>query len=102
MTRIPIPRSEITKFCKRWKISELAFFGSVLRDDFDVNSDIDVLVSFAKDAIWSLFDHQRMEEELTGILCRRVDLTSKRAIEGSRNWIRKQSILSSAVVIYES
>src|SRR4051794_37534606 len=102
MAQIPIPQSEIKKLCTRWQISELAFFGSVLRDDFNASSDIDVLVSFAEGATWGLFDHQRLEEELPGILGRGVDLTSRRAIEGSRNWIRKQSILSSAVVIYES
>ena len=47
---IAISRKKITDFCQRWKITEFAFFGSVLRDDFRPDSDIDVLVTFAPDA----------------------------------------------------
>jgi uncharacterized protein len=60
-----LPQKEISDFCQRWQISEFALFGSVLRDDFGPDSDLDVLVTFAPEADWSLFDHLRMEEELT-------------------------------------
>ena len=62
--RIPIDQEKIAEFCQRWKITEFALFGSVLRDDFRPDSDVDVLVTFAPDAEWSLFDDVDMEEEL--------------------------------------
>ena len=61
---------------------------------------MDVLVSFAPDADWSLLDHMAIEEELAGILGRKVDLVSRRAIERSANRIRRQAILNSAEVVY--
>ncbi len=90
------------EFCERWKISEMSLFGSALRDDFGPDSDVDVLVSFAPDAEWSLFDHLRMEEELGGLLGRDVDIVTRRAVEKSANWIRRESILKSARLVYES
>jgi len=98
--RIDIPEHQIAEFCKRWKISELAFFGSVLRDDFHPDSDVDVLVTFAPDATWSLFDHVDMEDDLEGILGRPVDLVSRRGIERSRNPFRRRAILESARVVH--
>lgn len=53
---IPIPKERIAAFCERWHVRELALFGSVLRGDFRPQSDVDVLVSFAPDAGWSLLD----------------------------------------------
>jgi predicted nucleotidyltransferase len=98
--KIPIPREKIAEFCDRWKITELALFGSVLRDDFRPDSDVDVLVTFAPEAEWSLFDHVTMEEELSSILDRKVDLVSRRGIERSRNWIRRKAILEAAEPFY--
>lgn len=95
-TEIPIPKDRLEEFCCRWKIAELSVFGSALREDFRPDSDLDLLVSFAPDADWSLLDHVAMEEELTGIVGRRVDLVSQRAIERSSNWIRRKTILESA------
>ena len=100
--RIEIPHNEIEAFCRRWKISELALFGSALRDDFRPDSDIDLLVTFEPDADWSLFDHVRMEEELEAILGREVDLVSKEAVERSRNWLRRKEILGTAQTFYAS
>jgi predicted nucleotidyltransferase len=100
-TKIPIDYEKIVEFCQRWKITELALFGSVLRDDFQSeNSDIDVLVSFAQDAHWTLFDLVDMEEEIQAIFQRKVDLVSRRGIERSQNHLRRQAILTSAKVIY--
>jgi predicted nucleotidyltransferase len=98
--RIHIDRDKIADFCRRWKITELALFGSVLRDDFCPDSDVDVLVTFAPDAEWSLFDHMDMQEELSVILGRKVDLVSRRAIERSANWVRRKAILSTAEPCY--
>jgi predicted nucleotidyltransferase len=99
---IEIPGDQIVDFCRRWRISELALFGSVLRDDFNPDSDLDVLVTFAPEANWSLLDHLRMEQELARILNRKIDLFTKRAVELSHNWIRRQEILNTAEVIYDA
>ncbi len=97
---INIAKEKIADFCQRWKIVELALFGSVLRDDFRPDSDVDVLVTFAPDAEWGLFDHVRMEEELSSIFGRKVDMVSRSAIERSDNWIRREAILETAEPYY--
>ena len=55
---IEIPKEKIADFCRKWKIVEFSLFGSVLREDFRPDSDVDVLVSFSHDAQWSLLDHE--------------------------------------------
>jgi uncharacterized protein len=99
---IAIDREKIAEFCRRWKITEFALFGSVLREDFRPDSDVDVLVSFASDAHWTLFDMVHMQEELQTILGREVDLVSRRGLEASRNYLRRKAILSSAEVVHVS
>lgn len=74
----------------------MSLFGSALTDSFRPDSDIDLLVTFTPEAAWSLFDRFSMEEELSAILGREVDLISRRTIERSQNWIRRQAILESA------
>ncbi|MBD1845038.1 nucleotidyltransferase family protein [Cyanobacteria bacterium FACHB-63] len=99
--QIALDQEKIIQFCQRWKITEFALFGSVLRDDFRPNeSDIDVLVSFDQEAHWTLFDLVEMEEEIQKIFDRKVDLISRRGIERSRNYLRRKAILDSAKVIY--
>lgn len=98
--RIDLNQERLADFCRRWKITELALFGSVLRDDFGPESDVDVLVTFAPDAHTTLFDMVDMQDELAELLGRRVDLISKRGIERSRNYIRTKAILGSAEVVY--
>jgi len=97
---IEVPKAEIESFCRRWKIAELSLFGSVLRNELRPDSDVDVLVSFGPDARWSLFDVVRMEEELQGILGRKVDLVERVAVERSENYIRRESILSHLHPVY--
>lgn len=99
-TALHISSEQIIAYCRRWKITELALFGSVLRKDFRPDSDIDVLVAFSDDAHWTLFDQVEMQEELEALFGRDVDVVSKRAIEHSRNTLRRHDILSSAKVIY--
>src|SRR6478672_6157002 len=99
---IPIPRERLYGFCHQWKIAELRVFGSALREDFRPDSDLDLLVTFAPDADPSLLDHVAMEEELSGITGRKVDLVSQRAIERSSNWIRRKAILDSAEPYFAS
>lgn len=87
-------------FCHRWQITELALFGSMLRDDFRPDSDIDLLVTFAPTAHWGLLAHVHMERELSQILDRPVDLIEKAAIQESPNWLRRDEILQTAQIIY--
>jgi len=84
----------------KWKVTELARFGSVLRDDFRSSSDIDVLVSFEPAARWSLMAVVEMQDELEKILGRKVDLVERSAIERSENYIRRRHILASAEPVY--
>ena len=62
--------------------------------------DVDLLVTFAPDAKWGLFEHEHMQNELAGLLGRSVDMVSRRAIEASENALRRSSILTSAVPVY--
>ena len=97
-----LPAQPIADFCRRWRISQLALFGSALRHDFRPESDLDILVTFATGADWGLLDHIRMEQDLAAILGRDVDLLTRRSVEQSHNWIRRQQILDTAEVVYES
>jgi len=99
-TRIPIPREEVEKFCRKWRITEFSLFGSVLRDDFREDSDVDVLVTFAADTHWTLFDLVHMEDELKVVFGRKVDLVIRESVERSENPIRRKAILSTAQRIY--
>ena len=92
----------IKDFCQRWQIDQFALFGSVLRDDFRKDSDIDVLVAFNPDAHTTLFDMVNMKAELEQIFDREVDLVSRKGIENSRNYLRREEILDSAVQIYDA
>ena len=91
------PTDQIAAFCQKWKITELAVFGSVLRDDFRPESDVDVLVSFTDDAHWSLYDWVDMQEELKGMFGRDVDLVEKKSLH---NPFRRHAILTTKQVIY--
>jgi predicted nucleotidyltransferase len=96
-TKIEVSEDAIASFCHRWKVTEFALFGSILREDFRPNSDVDVLVSFAPDAQWSLLDIVRMKEELETLFGREVDLVEKAAL---KNPFRRYEILSTKQVVY--
>jgi hypothetical protein len=95
--KVPVDLVAISDLCRHWKVTELSLFGSVLRDDFRPDSDIDVLVTFAADAPWSLLDLVTMREHLRQILGREVHLIEQ---EGLRNPFRRQAILSHKEVIF--
>ena len=97
---IEIPSNEIAALCNRWQVLELALFGSVLRDDFGPESDVDILVSFAPGARHTLLDIVQMQEELSATLGRKADLIERTAVEQSPNYIRRRAILQSAETIY--
>lgn len=98
--KIQLDQAQIAEFCQRWRIEELALFGSVLRDDFGPSSDVDVMVTFAEGARWGLFDLAAMEDELEVMFGRGVDLIERSAVEQSHNWIRRRAILGSAEPVY--
>lgn len=98
--RIAVSEERLAEYCRRWMITELSLFGSVLRDDFGPNSDIDLLVRFDAKAGHTLFDLVRMESELKDLLGRDVDLVERAAIERSRNPLRRREILDSAQLLY--
>ena len=98
--KIRLPTEQIAAFCERWGVAEIALFGSVLRDDFRADSDVDVLVRFRQEARPSLFSLVQMEAELAALMGRRVDLVEWEAVEQSRNYIRRKAVLGSAKVIH--
>lgn len=100
ITAIELPIEKIAEFCDRWQITEFALFGSVLRDGFRPDSDIDVMVQFHPDARPTFSTLDRMEAELKTIFQRDIDLITRQGVETSRNYLRRQEILSSAQVIY--
>jgi predicted nucleotidyltransferase len=94
---IDISEDRLADFCRRWKVTEFALFGSILREDFGPQSDIDVLVTFQAEAAWSLRDLLDMRDELRELLGREVDLIEKDAL---RNPFRRHEILRSYKVVY--
>jgi len=101
-TGLPLSGEQLLDFCRRWKITELALFGSVLRDELKSDSDVDILVTFSSDVRWGLFDHLQMEQELSDSLGRKVDILTRRSVEQSPNWLLRDEILHTAEVVYES
>src|SRR3984893_2469987 len=90
--QVPFSVDQIAAFCQKWKITEFAVFGSVLRDDFRPDSDVDVLVSFAPDAQWHLVDFLDMQVELSKLFGRKVDLVER---SGLVNPFMRREILNS-------
>lgn len=94
---VQVPQEQVEAFCRKWKIREFALFGSVLRDDFRPDSDIDVLVEFEPDAQHTLLDRVVMAEELKELFGRDVDLVRKDRIP---NPFRRDHILHHNRVVY--
>jgi predicted nucleotidyltransferase len=99
--RLSLSPEEIAQLCQRWGITELALFGSVLSDQFNPDSDIDILIRFAPNARQGLLTLAKIKHDLETRIGREVDLALKDAIETSENWIRRNEILQTAQVIYE-
>ena len=97
MQHIPIDKARIAEFCRKYCVRRLALFGSVLRDDFGPDSDVDVLIEFEPDAGIGLFELAEMEEELGALFGRKVDVVEK---AGLRNPFRRHAILKSLEVVY--
>jgi predicted nucleotidyltransferase len=101
-SRLEITPTQLAEFCQNVQITELALFGSILRDDFRPDSDIDILVTFTPDCKISLLDFVRLEYDLEDWLHREVDLVEKETVENDFNWIRRREILNHYQVLYES
>jgi predicted nucleotidyltransferase len=102
VNNISIQEEKLREICKRFLIHELALFGSALREDFNENSDIDLLVEFTPESGISLFDIIDLKDEFENLFGREVDIVSKNAIKRSNNYIRKKAILENYKVIYAS
>lgn len=92
-----IPLDKIEAFCRKWKIREFALFGSVLREDFRPDSDVDVLVTFEPDGGFTFENFVEIQEEIEGIFGRKVDLVEKGRI---RNPFRRYDILTTKEIVY--
>ena len=95
-----ISQEQLEQFCWRWKIGRLAVFGSAAEGTLRPDSDIDLLVTFVPDADWTMFDHYAMEDELTRMFGRDVDLVSIRALEENPNPAYRREIEATARQIY--
>jgi hypothetical protein len=95
--QVPVNRRKIAGLCRRWNIIEFSIFGSAARGESGPESDVDVLVSFASDAGWSLFDLVNLVEELEELFGRPVDLVERDAI---RNPFRRRAILAEREILY--
>lgn len=93
---IVLDREAIGRFCEKWKIQELALFGSVLREDFGPESDVDVLVTFSPEAVVSLIEWSRIQRELSVVFGRKVDLVSKRGLKP----VIRDSVLETSQIVY--
>ncbi len=100
LKNIDLPIEQVRDFCNRWHVIEFALFGSVLRDDFRPDSDIDVMIRFDPAARPTFFTLDQMEQELKEMFQREVDLVTREGIESSLNYLRRQAILSSTQIIY--
>lgn len=98
--QLDVPISAIRDFCLRWDVVEFAVFGSALRTDFDSSSDVDVMVTFSESARRSLFEFMRMADELEALFGRKVDLLTRKSLEQSANYLRRDEILNNAQIIY--
>ena len=94
---LAVSDDRIADFCRRWKITEMSVFGSIVRTDFRADSDVDVLVSFEPDAGWTLLDLVTIQEDLTALFGRPVDLIEEAAL---RNPYRRAAILESRQLVY--
>jgi predicted nucleotidyltransferase len=99
LNNIKIDEDQISAFCRKYGIKQLALFGSILSERFRPESDVDIMVSFLPDHHYSYFDLLDIKNELEDITGRDIDLVEKDSI---KNPYRKKTIFSNMRVIYES
>jgi predicted nucleotidyltransferase len=99
---LEVDERALASLCRKWKIAKLEAFGSVLRDDFRPESDVDLLVSY-EDGSRKRFDDQLSAvEDFQKLFGREVELVPRKRIEASENYIRRHAILTTAKVVYGS
>jgi uncharacterized protein len=98
-SRLNITDEQLAAFCQKWKIVEFALFGSVLTDEFKPDSDVDVMVTFDKDAHWGI-EIVTIADALEDMLGREVDLMTRPSVERSENYLMRRSILSNTRTVY--
>lgn len=98
--RIPIDREKIAEFCQKHGIIEFSLFGSVLRDDFGPDSDVDVMISLSPQTRFGLIKYGRLIYDLRQLIGRDVDVVLRKEIEASSNRFRKRDVLSNHRTIY--
>ncbi len=94
--RLKLSPVEIAAFCQQWQIVEMSLFGSALGDEFRVDSDIDLLISFAPNARQGLLTLAKIKHDLEMRLGTHIDLVPKQSVENSDNWLRRDEILQTA------
>ncbi len=99
--RLGLSSHKLVTFCQHWGITKMALFGSILRDDFRADSDIDLLLTFAPDVRQGLLTLAKIKHDLESRLNRPVDVVPEASVRMSENRIRQQEILSTAQIIYE-
>jgi predicted nucleotidyltransferase len=100
-SNLTLPQDRIAALCEKYQVEELSLFGSVLRDDFGPESDVDLLVAFKNgDAGPWMAKVFALEKDLAALLGRKVDVATKEGVEQSKNRITRPAILDSAQVIY--
>ncbi len=98
--QIEMPKEKVAAFCRSNHICSLALFGSVLRDDFRPDSDVDVLIEFEPGQEPGLMEQVGMQDVLSKILGRKVDMVERKAVEKSENYIRRRHVLRSVEQVY--
>lgn len=99
--RIGLSIETLAEFCRKWGIDSMALFGSVLREDFRPDSDLDFLVTFSSDTRQGLLKQVKIKHDLESFVSRKVDIVVRQSVEESDNWIRRREILTTERVIYE-
>ncbi len=99
--RLAASPDEIARFCQRWRITEFSLFGSVLRDDYSEDSDIDVIVEFESACVPGL-EYFETTSELSALLGRPADVVTRSMVERSENYVRRKEVLESAEIIYKT
>ncbi|MGI0482589.1 nucleotidyltransferase family protein [Geminocystis sp. CENA526] len=99
--RLQISLNQLFDICQQWNIKEMALFGSVLRNDFNNESDVDFLISFQPNTPQGLLTMSQLKSQLESLLNYPVDIAIKDSLKDSDNWIRSKEILTTAQTIYE-
>ena len=101
-TALPLAPEQLTEFCRRYQIVELALFGSILREDYRPDSDVDFLVTYAPDKRWRPWGELPEQVEMETLLGRKVDWITRKSVEASANPLFRRAVLTQAEVIYAS